>query len=228
MKNKEFDIFEPVDKSNYDNGIQDLSAEWDNPFINIASRTEQTRHLNDYDSDILKEGAYRDIEDDVFKLEYKISRTEDDIKNIEAQIYALREINDYNKITELQNRLDILKSEHNKLLALYNDKTLSAKITNSFASLTKKTIGKSLTAIKSAIICVMSILVPRMPKKISSAFRVKKALYVLENINRNVDKLVKMSVPYGENINKYQQLSKYIVKANSIQSEISGYLSRNN
>jgi viroplasmin and RNaseH domain-containing protein len=43
-------------------------------------------------------------------------------------------------------------------------------------------------------------------------------------INRSVDELMSMNVSHFENINKYEQLSKYIIRANSIQAEINHYL----
>jgi hypothetical protein len=51
--------------------------------------------------------------------------------------------------------------------------------------------------------------------------RFDESLTKLENINKSVDELMSMNIPYGENINKYEQLSRYIIKANSIQSDIS-------
>jgi hypothetical protein len=35
-----------------------------------ASLRESTRRLNDYDFNLLKEDAYKDVSDDLFKLEY--------------------------------------------------------------------------------------------------------------------------------------------------------------
>ena len=60
-----------------------------------------------------------------------------------------------------------------------------------------------------------------MPKKFASAVELKKSLSRLESINKNVDELISMNIPYGENIDKYEQLSKYIIRANSIQNNIS-------
>ena len=65
-----------------------------------------------------------------------------------------------------------------------------------------------------------------MPQKVSSMLKIKKSLSMLEGINKSVDKLVTMTVPYGENINKYRELSKYIIKANEIQAEISKHIGK--
>ena len=43
---------------------------------------------------------------------------------------------------------------------------------------------------------------------------------MLENINKNVNDLVSRYAPFGEELDKYDKLSKYILKANTIQSNI--------
>ena len=64
------------------------------------------------------------------------------------------------------------------------------------------------------------ILIPKLPQNLTSVIELKKSLVKLENLNKSVDELMGMNIPYGENYNKYEQLSKYIIKANSIQSQI--------
>ena len=64
-------------------------------------------------------------------------------------------------------------------------------------------------------------LVSKMPKRLSSVLELKQSLEKLENINRSVDELMTLQTPYGEGVDKYEQLSKFIVKANNIQAQIS-------
>lgn len=227
MKQQDSDIFELSKKIQNPEMIQDFFAEDENPFMNSPAKQENIRRLNDYDFNILRDGAYKDIADDVFKLEYKISRTEEEIKNIETQISAAEEINDSERINSLKNKLRAIKDDYKTLLAIYNDKTISAKITDSFSNFVEKAIGIKLFGIKSNLSELCESAVTKLPKGISSLFKIKKSLSVLENINKSVDELVTMTIPYGENIDKYHQLSKYILKANSIQSEIAGYLKKN-
>ena len=58
----------------------------------IPSSSETARRLNDYDFNLLKEDAYKDVSDDIFKLEYKISRMEEDLKSTDAQLVSAQEI----------------------------------------------------------------------------------------------------------------------------------------
>lgn len=52
----------------------------------------------------------------------------------------------------------------------------------------------------------------------------KDSLEKLSSINSSVDELVTMQVPYGEMEKRYEKLTAYLNKANSIHSEISNNL----
>ena len=52
------------------------------------------RHLNDYDNNILQKEAYKDVQNEVFKLEYKIAKVEEELKNLEGQIQTAKDIHD--------------------------------------------------------------------------------------------------------------------------------------
>ena len=226
MENNNKDIFELTKTSDKNENFQKFFED-DNPFASgIAKKQEPSRRLNDYDSNILKDDAYKDIDNEVFKIEYRISKIENEIKEAEEQINAAEEIIDTDIKQALENKLSSLKKEHQDLLDLYNEITLSAKITGSVSSMMKKTLGSNFIDIKSKFAEYSEALISKMPPKLASIFKAKKSLSVLANINKSVDKLITMTVPYGENTDKYQQLSKYIIKANSIQSEISGYLDK--
>ena len=228
MTKRDTDIFESTKNSVKPDVIKDFFPEEDNPFSNPSKKQENLRRLNDYDSNILEDGAYKDINNDAFKLEYKISRTEAEIEDIEAQIDAAKEISDLYKIQSLQNKLYEARKEYRLLLNTYNDMSLSAKITDSVSNIVEKTVGKNFNGIKSTLLKMFKPLISKMPSKIVSLFKVRKSLSLLENINKSVDNLVTMSVPYGENADKYQQLSQYILKARTIQSEISKNLNNHN
>ena len=62
--------------------------------------------------------------------------------------------------------------------------------------------------------------IAKLPKRFATVLEVKKSLSKLENISRNVDELMTLQTPYGEAGDKYEQLSKYIIKANNIQAQI--------
>lgn len=226
MEKRDSDTFELNHAANNFTETQNLFSEEENPFVNLHHKQENLRRLNDYDSNILKDGAYKELSDSVFKLEYRISKTEDEIKSIESQISAAAEIDDFDKVKELQYKLSEVKYNYETLLTTYNDSALSARITDSVSKIVRQTIGTSFSSIRKYLTSIMKFIITKMPEQISSTLKIKKSLDTLKNINQSVDKLVNMTVPYGENVNKYKQLSKYIIKANSIQSDISEYLNK--
>ena len=175
------------------------------------------RHLNDYDFNILKEDAYKDVSDELFKLEYKISRAEDDIRDIDAKISAAIDISD----TDLAENLTIKKSQMqkdlNNLVEIYNEMGISAKLSGGITSKIKNRFIHG----KNILTDFGEKLISKLPGKFSSFVEIRQSLKKLENINKNVDELMTMHIPYGESGDKYERLSKYIIRANNIQSEIS-------
>ena len=227
MKNNNKDIFEGISiKNNQDTNfflMEKLPQE--KKYAKVSS--EPAKRLNDYDFNILKEDAYKDISDDLFKLEYKISKTEEEIKDFETQILSAKEIGDYNLIEDLTTRKNILSEDLEALIAIYNEKSLSAKITDKFINFLGKTFKTDLKNLNQNYKLLSEKILSKLPKQFSSIIELKRSLNKLENLNKSVDELISMNIPYGENYNKYEQLSKYIIKANSIQAEISHYIKNN-
>lgn len=232
MQNNQSDRFEQVKQSPFEKASNTASYSNEaNFFLSENGATsfrydkfEQIRRLNDYDFNLLKEDAYKDIKDDLFKLEYKISKLEEELKLTDAQLQAARDISDYNLINELVSRKQVLTEDLEALIAIYNDKSISAKISDSISSLFSDKIKNKFSKIKSGFSGVSEIILSKLPKQFSSVLELKKSLSKLENINRSVDELMSFNAPYGENVDKYEQLSKYIIRANAIQSQISHYI----
>ena len=130
MQKNNTDTFEAF-KTNTSNN-ENFFLKEESPILQSLNQTvsEPAKRLNDYDFNLLREDAYKDVSDDLFKLEYKISRTENDIKNFELQIQAAKDIHDYDLIEDLTNRKALLEEDYEALVAIYNDKSLSAKISD--------------------------------------------------------------------------------------------------
>ncbi len=194
------------------------------PIHEKTFRPEPSRRLNDYDSNLLKEGAYKDISDDLFKLEYKISKIEDELKEIDSQIQAANDIHDYNTSGELSGRKLLLEEELRELVEIYNDKSISARISDGISNVFGGKLKNNLSKFHKTLSLISESILNRLPKRFSTIFELKKSLAKLENINKSVDELMSMNIPYGETYDKYERLSKYIIKANAIQSNISGHI----
>ena len=185
---------------------------------------EPARRLNDYDMNILQEDAYKDVKDEVFKLEYKISRLEEQIRDLDNQIQAAREIKDFVQLETLFSRKKILRDDLDSLLEIYSDSSLSAKISGEIFNFIPNSIKNKFSLFNKVLTSVSEIFLSKLPKRFSSGLEIRKSLAKLENISKNVDELMTLQTPYGEAQDKYEQLSKYIIKANNIQAQISKYL----
>ena len=211
-KNDNMNLFADEDKTNFflqaDGGIIHMS------------QPEPIRHLNDYDSNILQEGAYREVSDEVLKLEYKISKAEKEINELAKQIQLATDIED----KELVTHLNIKKLQWEKDLKIlteeYKNISISAKISSGFTSKIKDKIDNT----KKMIGFWGEILLSKFSGKWSSFLEIRDSLSTLESINKSVDELIAVQFPYGEAGDKYEKLSKYIARANSIQSEISKFM----
>lgn len=186
----------------------------------FGNQTEPQRRLNDYDYNILKEDAYKDVTDEVFKLEYKISKTEEELKTIDSEIQAAKDVRDFNKVEKLFNRKKQLQEDLEGLVEIYNDTSLSAKISGGITNILSPKLKENFSGVRKLLDLFSEALIAKLPKKISSVLEIKKSLAKLENINKSVDELMTMQTPYGEAGDKYIKLSKYITRANTIQAQI--------
>ena len=230
MQNHSKDIFEATNKTNNKTSSNSSNFFLTDDSLNFdilkKNSNDKYRRLNDYDFNLLKEDAYKDVSDDLFKLEYKISKTEEEIKSLESQIQAGMEINDNELVTELQERLKQTKEDYESLVAIYNDKSLSARVSDSISNIFGDKLKNSCKLFQEKLNNISVSVIKKLPKPFSSIIELKASLNKLESINRSVDELISMNIPYGENINKYEQLSKYIIKANSIQGELARYMKK--
>lgn len=207
--------------NNQENIFNKKNAENDNNFFlhsePIQMHSDQVKRLNDYDYNILKEDAYKDVSDEIFKLEYKISKAEEELKNLDKQIQTAKDIHDFNLVENLFNKKKILEEDLKGLIEIYNDTSLSAKISGGLTNKFKEQVSGAKKVLES----FSEIIISKLPKRFSTVLEIKKSLSKLENISRNVDELMTLQTPYGEAGDKYEQLSKYITRANAIQAEIS-------
>ncbi len=211
------------------NNVKHIENDDDNFFINssvssvqnlFGYHSEPLRHINDYDSNILKDDAYKEVSDEVLKLEYKISKIEEELSGIDTQIQSAQDINDYVLANSLTARKHQLEDDLKDLIKIYKEASISARISGGFSSGIKSKID----AVKNISSNLLDNFISKLPGKMSAFVVIKNSLNKLENINKSVDELMSCSYPYGEAGEKYNQLSKYIARANSIHAEISKFI----
>ena len=226
MHNNNNDIFEFSKTTN-------AQQDFDNNFFlsedKIATKpllNDAGRRLNDFDSNLLREDAYKDVTDDLFKLEYKISRHEDEIKSINLQIQAAENINDSTSLANLKTKLNLITIDYNNLVSIYKEKSFSAKFSGNLSKLLSSKLSLGDNSFIQNSLNFLEVFLSKLSGNFAKFMELKKSLNRLESINKSVDDLINMKIPYGEDIDKYEKLSKYIIRANTIQSQISNFMKK--
>lgn len=204
-----------------DDAQSNFFAAPDNVQNPVKQKNQSPHRLNDYDSNILENTAYQKISDDMLKIEHRIGLLEDTLSKITAEIEALQSFGDSIQINSLINKKQLIEEEIEELDKKYSQLGLSAKISGQIASVISFS-SKNKNGIFSRIkFFISKKILAKIFKKLSYRENVKDALMKLISINANVDDLIKMHTPYGETFNRYEKLTVYINKANSIHAQIS-------
>ena len=67
---------------------------------------------------------------------------------------------------------------------------------------------------------------PKLSKKVKSIMDLGESLETLLSINENIDELMTIKAPYGENKANYEKLTNYLYRANRIHSQINKKMQR--
>lgn len=177
--------------------------------------------LNDLDSNILENKAYNDMPDKILKLEHKISNIENAVNKITRDIQTLENLGYDIQLYDLKDKRSKLEEELARLKQEYSEQDLSAKFSNGIAS-ALNLAGKHTNFIDNFKHLFANKVLVKVSKNFKYAQTMKEALENLSNINDSVDELIKMQVPYGENLARYKKLTAYLNKANCIHAEIAG------
>lgn len=177
--------------------------------------------INDYDSTILENNAYQAISDEMFKIEHKIEILETTLSKLDNEIETLQSLGYSVQISNLKDRKQKIELELAELNKKYSELGLSAKISGQIAAAVSLKSHKKNTIFSKVKFFLSNKILAKISKKFNYSQTMKEALENLGNINLSVDELVKMQVPYGETLNRYEKLTAYLNKANSIHSQIS-------
>lgn len=185
-------------------------------------RTNETlSRINDYDSNILENNAYLVLSDEVLKYEHKINLLEITLLKINNEIDALNSLGYSNQIAELEERKRKIENELKELNKKYQELDLGTRLSGQITSAIDFTSNKKFSSIQNLKKFVSKNILSKISKKFDYSQSMKEALEKLSNINLSVDELIKMQVPYGETLERYEKLTAYLNKANVIHSQIS-------
>lgn len=177
--------------------------------------------LNALDSTILINESYQNLDDEVFKKEYQIERLESAINSIDSEIKNAQAINDTQKVDVLVMRKHTMQQRLKELNNSYGDSDVTTKLSSNIAEFFNMKPTIITKAIDGCVDFVSEKILPKISKKYNSGRNIKTALNKLETLNKNVDELVTMQMPYGEADERYDMLSEYLNRANVIHFNIS-------
>lgn len=176
--------------------------------------------INDFDGNILGDNAYKDMPDEMFKLEHKIGLLEDSLSKIINEIETLESFGYTIQLTALKERKQKIEHDLAELNEQYEKMGLSARISSQIASAVHFTAKKKSGFFSNIKSFFFTKILPKISKRLNCRQSMKEALNNLFNINSSVDELIKLQVPYGETITRYEKLTAYLNKANVIHAQI--------
>ncbi len=220
--------FEGLQNSSNPFGNQDESLDFDFDTTDEASvpvLAAGEHRLNDLDSNLFSESAYKGVDDEMFRLEYRINKLENKLKRVQTGIASAAAISDFQQLKILNSKKKQYEQELQELYRNYNNQSLPSKLSGEILNIVTRAPEKSVGIIQKTADFLNRHLLSRVSDKFGAALHIKDALIKLENINKNVDDLVSMQTPYGESSKKYERLLQYLNKANTIQYQISQMVS---
>lgn len=198
-----------------------------NPFTGANNLTDEPKsaasnpmqnRLNGYDSTILNDKTLPEAETDKLKLEYKISEKQKALTDINGKIKNAELYGTQNEVLSLRVRKQRLEQE---LFELNREQANSGK---KVRTLTGEII--ELPWIRKAQTFLSRNVLAKVSKKFNSIVFLGDSLEKLSAINKSVDALIEMKVPYGERNDNYEKLTQYIYQANQLHSQIAKTLGK--
>lgn len=173
--------------------------------------------LNGYDVNMLNDITSTEaVDDEVIKLGVEITKREDILEEIRSKIKSTEKLGKLPDVINLKIKEKELERELSEMKSVYaRKKSLSKPILKE--KLKKRTDMPIIRAIQRFI---SRKILAKLSKKFNSIMMLSDSLEMLSGINKSVDELIDMKVPYGEHLENYQKLTSYLYKANKIHSQI--------
>lgn len=177
--------------------------------------------IDGYDSTMLEDRAYLKLDDEMLKLEYQINKLEDDLMIINDEILAAINIDDHSRTELLKAKKENIKKELERLNNKYFDLGAMSKFTTVLSYIFKKGSSKEKSFWHKIKYFFSKYVLSALSKRLRFTFNLKESLTKLSDINRNVDELISLRIPFGGLTGRYERLTNYINKANDIHAKIS-------
>ena len=102
-----------------------------NPFDNEKLKQATSPFLIDgYDTTILEDRAYLKLDNNMLKLEYRLNTLENNLQIIKDEIKTAKNIDDFSRLSLLENKKDVIEKEIKILNEKYYNIGIMSKITS--------------------------------------------------------------------------------------------------
>lgn len=187
---------------------------------NAQNKPVFQKRLNSLDSAMIEDAAYMVIDNPDLKLEKKIEDTEKALKEVKEKLIVADTIKDERTKSELLEQKKFLHQKLQNLKIQYNSQNAETHLTSIIArciTLPDKIRKKLKKNIKKFLIHSKFL---KNFTPLVKALMVRDTLGRLNKINKSVDELVKMHVPFGEQEQRYETLVNHLSKAGALHSQI--------
>lgn len=182
--------------------------------------------IDGFDSAMLEDRAYLKLDDEMLKLEYRINNLEEDLMIIDEEIVSALNIDDQSRAELLKEKKKAIEKELENLNDRYFDIGTMSKFTTIISGLFRRK-PKNGKSIKEKISYFISkYIFATVSKRLNFTFNLRESLSKLSDINRSVDELISLRIPFGGLTGRYEKLTSYINKANDIHAKISHDVNR--
>lgn len=213
-------------KKEHKNIFSEMSGAENHWFLthNQAATLTQSAHMtvphriNELDTNILESGKEIDFQTQNLKLEYQIKDREDQLSELNKQISLAKNAGDQQALFTHNAKKQRIEGELREFRRQFATRDLNAKYPTQSAHRIPFW-GKMKRFVQRYFLAKIS-------KKINSLVQLSDSLEALQDINSNVDDLIKIKTPYGETIKNYEKLTEYLSRANKIHSQISKTMKR--
>ena len=183
---------------------------------NIFSSGYSTR-LNGYDINMINDiSSSETLNDETIKIGVEITEMAKTLDEIRQKIISTERLGKLPDVLKLKIKEKELERDLAEKKAIYSHKkSISKPILQN--KLKKRHNMPIIRAIQHFI---SRKILAKLSKKFNSIMMLSDSLEMLSGINKSVDELIEMKVPYGEHVENYEKLTNYLYKANKIHSQI--------
>jgi len=178
------------------------------------------KRLNSIDTSMLEDAAYTVLDNEELKLEKQIEDTEKILKELTEKLIVADTIKDDIKKRELIIQRKAIIEKRENLLEQYKTQNFETRLTSIYTQIKKIPANIKRTLKKKIKNYIKNSKFLKSFKPIMRAILVRDTINRLNKINKSVDELVNMKVPFGEQEEKYNALINHLSRATALHAQI--------